>query len=196
VLEKLENHRVFLMSGPVPTFFFHAGPWHEERFVSGKEMKDVNREYREKIRELMEPVLENEDMELVDVACLRMKTRWIVRIFMDKEGGVTLDDCADMSHQIGDLLDVHDLPPGPYTLEVSSPGLDRPLARDKDFMRFRGCHVCVKTDEKIDGIRNFQGILVDYLDENGKKILVVDVAGKTYRIPRDLVAKAHLEQEF
>ena len=183
------------MSGPAPTFFFHAGPFSEEGFVSEKEMKDVNQEYREKIRELIGPVLENEDMELVDVECLRMKTRWIVRIFMDKEGGVTLDDCADMSHQMGDLLDVHDLPPGPYILEVSSPGLDRPLARDKDFMRFRGCRVCVKADQKIDGIRNFQGILMDYLDENGKKILIVDVASKTYRIPRDFVVKAHLEQE-
>jgi ribosome maturation factor RimP len=168
----------------------------EERSVSGKEMKEANRAYRGKIRELIEPVLEDEDMELVDVECLRMKTRWIVRIFMDKEGGVTLDDCTEISHQVGDILDIHDIPPGPYTLEVSSPGLDRPLAKDKDFMQYRGCHVRVKADQKIDGIKNFQGKLVDYLDENGRKILIVDVAGRTYRIPRDLVAKAHLEYEF
>lgn len=164
--------------------------------MPGQEMRKADRTYKEKIRELIEPVLADEDMELVDVECLRMKTRWIVRIFMDREDGVTLDDCTEISHQVGDILDVHDIPPGPYTLEVSSPGLDRPLARDKDFMKYRGCNVRVKADRKIEGIRNFQGKLVDYLDENGRKILIVDVAGRTYRIPRDLVAKAHLEYEF
>jgi len=184
------------MSGPVPTFFFQGVHLAWGKLVAGQEMREADRTYRENIRELVEPVLENEDMELVDVECLRMKTRWIVRIFMDKEGGVTLDDCTEISHQIGDILDIHDLPPGPYTLEVSSPGLDRPLARDKDFLRYRGYHVHVKTDQKIDGIRNFQGKLVDYLDENGRKILIVDVAGRTFHIPRDLVTKAHLEYEF
>jgi len=74
-----------------------------------------------------------------------MKSRWLVRIYMDREeGGVTVDDCALISHQLGDLLDVHDVPPGPYTLEVSSPGLDRPLSRDKDFLN-TGAHgsMCV-----------------------------------------------------
>jgi ribosome maturation factor RimP len=176
--------------------FFSGWVISQERSDSGKEMKNVSRGYREKIRELIEPVLENEDMELIDVECLKMKTRWIVRIFMDKEGGVTLDDCTEISHQAGDILDIHDIPPGPYTMEVSSPGLDRPLARDKDFMRYRGCNVRVMADEKIDGIRNFHGKLIDYLDENGRKILVMDVAGRTYRIPKDLVAKAHLEYEI
>jgi ribosome maturation factor RimP len=68
--------------------------------------------------------------------------------------------------------------------------------RDKDFLRYRGSQVNIRTDQKIDGIRNFKGELVDYLDENGRKILILDVAGRTFRIPRDLVAKAHLEYEF
>ena len=159
-------------------------------------MTEVNRAYREKILQLVEPVLEDEKMELVDMECLRMKTRWVVRIFIDKEGGITLDDCSEISHQVGDILEVNDIPPGPYTLEVSSPGLDRPLARDKDFMKYRGHKVYVRIDEKIEGIRNFRGELIDYLDEDGRKILMVDVAGKTYRIPRELVVKAHLEYEF
>ncbi|MBA4423155.1 MAG: ribosome maturation factor, partial [Syntrophus sp. (in: bacteria)] len=84
----------------------------------------------EQIRQLAEPVLASVGMELIQVECLKMKTRWVVRIYMDREqGGVTLDDCALISNQLGDLLDVHDVPPGPYTLEVSSPGLDRPLQR-------------------------------------------------------------------
>ena len=71
----------------------------------------------QQIRQLAEPVLASAGMELVQVECLRMKSRWVVRIYMDREdGGVTLDDCALISNQLGDLLDVHDVPPGPYTL--------------------------------------------------------------------------------
>ncbi len=94
--------------------------------------------YREEIIGLIEPVIESEGLELVELECLRMQTRWLVRIFIDREGGATLEDCTAISHQVGDLLNVHDLPPGPYTLEVSSPGLDRPLTRDKDFEKYRG----------------------------------------------------------
>ena len=65
-------------------------------------------------------------MELIYAECLRMPSRWIVRIFLDREGGITLDDCSVISHQAGDILDVHDTPPGPYTLEVSSPGWTGP----------------------------------------------------------------------
>ena len=152
--------------------------------------------YGETIRKLAEPVLEAEGMELIDVECIKMKSRWLVRIYMDKEGGVTLDDCTETSNQMGDILDVHDVPPGAYTLEVSSPGLDRPLVRDKDFMKYKGCKVDIFLHEKIEGIRHFNGRLTDFFEEEGQKILMVDVAGKTYRIPRNLVVKAHLEYEF
>ncbi|HPC73443.1 MAG TPA: ribosome maturation factor RimP [Syntrophales bacterium] len=152
--------------------------------------------YREKIIERVEPVIDAEGMELVDVECLRMKTRWLVRIYIDKEGGVTIDDCTDISRQVGDLLDVYDIPPGPYTLEVSSPGLDRPLALDKDFIRFRGSKIKVRLTDKIEGSRNFRGTLEGFLEEGGEKIVVIAVDGKQYRIPRKLVAKAQLEYEL
>jgi len=152
--------------------------------------------YREKIRQLIEPVIESECLEIVDLECLKMKFRWLVRIFIDKEGGVTINDCSEISKQVGDVLDVYDVLPGSYTLEVSSPGLDRPLSRDKDFIKYRGSAVRIKTSEKLDGVKNFHGRLNDYLDENGAKILIVDVSGKIYRIPRDMVVKAHLVYEF
>jgi ribosome maturation factor RimP len=152
--------------------------------------------YRDKIIELVEPVIESEGMEIVDVECLRMKTRWLVRLFIDKVGGVTIDDCTNISRQVGDLLDVYDIPPGSYTLEVSSPGLDRPLARDKDFSRFRGSKIKVRLTDKIEGSRNFRGTLEDFLEEDGEKIIVLDVDGKKYRIPKASVAKAHLEYEL
>ncbi len=159
-------------------------------------MADKSITYREKIRELIEPVVESEGMEVVDLECLKMKYRWLVRIYIDKEGGVTIADCSEISKQAGDILDVYDVFPGSYTLEVSSPGLDRPLTRDKDFIKYRGSPVRIKTGEKLDGVKNFYGTLNDYLDENGAKTLVVDVSGTIYHIPRDLVVKARLVYEF
>jgi ribosome maturation factor RimP len=159
-------------------------------------MADKSITYREKIRELIEPVIESEGMEIIDLECLKMRYRWLVRIYIDKEGGVTIADCSEISKQAGDILDVYDVLPGSYTLEVSSPGLDRPLTRDKDFIKYRGSTVRIKTCEKLDGVKNFHGILNDYLDENGSKVLIVDVSGKIYRIPRDMLAKAHLVYEF
>ena len=152
--------------------------------------------YRERIRELIDPMVESEGMEVVDIECLKMKSRWLVRIYIDKEGGVTIDDCMEISKQAGDILDVHDVPPGSYTLEVSSPGLERPLTREKDFIRYRGSTVRIKTVQKLDGVRNFHGKLIDYLDENGAKNVIVDVSGKIYHIPEGIVAKAHLVYEF
>jgi len=150
----------------------------------------------EQIWQLAEPVLASAGMELVQVECMRMKARWVVRIYMDREkGGVTLDDCALVSNQLGDLLDVHDVPPGPYTLEVSSPGLDRPLQRDKDFLKYRGSRIDLHLREKIDDRRHFRGELTDYEEGEGEKILVVRIAGQTCRIPRGAVLKANLVYE-
>jgi ribosome maturation factor RimP len=152
--------------------------------------------YREKIIELIEPAVESEGLELVELECLKMKTRWLVRIFVDREGGATLDDCTTVSHQVGDLLNVHDLPPGPYTLEVSTPGLDRPLTRDKDFEKYRGARVRIRTREPIEGSRNFLGTYVEYSTEGGRRIVTVDVDGRTVRIDRENIQKANLEYEM
>ena len=151
---------------------------------------------REKIMELVEPAIESGKMELVDVECLKGKTRWMVRIYIDKEGGVGLDDCAMISGEIGDLLDINEVPPGPYDLELSSPGLNRPLARDKDFIRYAGNRVRISVAEKIEGKKIFRGRLVEFIEEEGDKILVLDVEGKVYNIPRNVVVKANLQYEF
>lgn len=152
--------------------------------------------YRDRIIELIEPVVESEGLELVELECLKMKTRWLVRIFIDKEGGATLDDCTAINHHVGDLLNVHDLPPGPYTLEVSTPGLDRPLTRDKDFDKYRGAKVRIRTREPIEGSRNFLGTFVDYATEDGRRIVTVDVDGRTVLIDRENIQKANLEYEL
>ena len=85
----LSNHRYVLMSGPMPTFLF------SEQFMD---------EVKEKIRQLAEPVIASEEIELIHVECIKMHTRWIIRLYLDKEGGVTIDDCANASNQLGDIF--------------------------------------------------------------------------------------------
>jgi ribosome maturation factor RimP len=147
---------------------------------------------KEKIRQLAEPVVAAEGMELIHVECLKMQMRWIVRLFLDKENGVTLDDCTAISNQLGDIIDIHELINGRYTLEVSSPGLDRPISRDQDFLKYRGSKVNIKTSLKVEGVKNFHGHLVDLMEENGQKVVIVEVSGKNYRIPRAEIVKANL----
>ena len=147
---------------------------------------------KEKIRQLAEPVIADEEMELIHVECIKMHTRWIIRLYLDKENGVTLGDCTAVSSQLGDIFDIHDLIKGAYTLEVSSPGLDRPISRDQDFIKHKNSKIKIKTNVKIEGMRNFHGILLDYIEENGQKVVLIDISGKTYRIPRWEIAKANL----
>ncbi len=159
-------------------------------------MENRHQTHRGKIIALVEPIVEAEHMELVDVECHMMKSRWLVRLYIDKEGGVTVDDCADISYHVGDVLDVYDIPPGPYNLEVSSPGLDRPLVKDKDFLTYRGARVKIRLHNVFEGKRNFRGLLVDFVQNDDAKILVVEEEGTRYYIPRELVAKANLEYEL
>lgn len=152
--------------------------------------------WREKIIELAEPLVASQGMELVEAECLRMKSRWLVRLYIDRESGVTVDDCARISHELGDILNVYNVPPGPYNLEVSSPGFDRPLAREKDFMTYRGHTVTIRLSEGIEGRKNFKGLLKECIALHEGMVLVLEVEGKEYRIQRSLVAKAHLEYDL
>jgi len=147
---------------------------------------------KEKIRLLAEPVVTFEGMELIHVECIKMHTRWIIRLFLDKEGGITLNDCANISSQLGDIFDIREVVNGSYTLEVSSPGLDRPISRDEDFVKYRNSKVDIKTGVKIEGVKNFHGILTDYIEEDGRKLVLIEITGKVYRIPRQDIVKANL----
>jgi ribosome maturation factor RimP len=147
---------------------------------------------KEKIRQLAEPVIVSEGMELVHVECVKMHTRWIIRLFLDKKNGVTLDDCANVSNQLGDIFDIREVIKGAYTLEISSPGIDRPISRDQDFVKYKNSKVNIKTSIKIEGIKNFHGILLDYIEEAGQKLVLIDIAGKIHRIPKQDIAKANL----
>jgi ribosome maturation factor RimP len=147
----------------------------------------------ERIRTVAEPILAERGLELVEVELQREGRGWILRLYMDRAGGVTLDDCQQVSEELGDHLDVEDLIDHPYHLEVSSPGLDRPLTREADFLRYAGKAVRITTHEAVEGQRNFRGRLAGL--EDG--MVLLDLAeGRRVRIPRGLIAKARLEIEL
>ena len=115
-----------------------------------------------RIKAMAETLLQEEKMELADMEWLREGRGWALRLFIDKTGGITLDDCASVSRQFGDQLEVEDLIPFRYTLEVSSPGLDRPLKKDQDFLRHIGKQIQVTTRSPWEGRSFFKGKMLDY----------------------------------
>ncbi len=155
----------------------------------------------DKLLALAESTLAPMGFELVDLEYRTEGRDWILRLFIDREGGVTLDDCADVSREFGALLEVEDILHHAYRLEVSSPGLDRPLKKAADFERFRGHLVKVKTLESVDPDqrghtrKTFLGEILGF--ENGVVSLrQTDKKGGVVAIPIEGIAKANLEPEF
>jgi len=144
------------------------------------------------VKELAIPILEREALELVDIEFKREVRGWVLRIYIDKEGGVSLNDCTLVSQQLGDVLDVEDPIDTPYILEVSSPGLTRPLKGTKDYQRYIGRLVKIKTYKEIYGKKVFIGELLG-LKEG---IVNIKIDKKVYEIPYGLIASAHLEVDF
>jgi ribosome maturation factor RimP len=147
----------------------------------------------DRIKGLAEPVAEGLGLELVDVVYATEYGKRILRVFIDKPGGVTIDDCSDLSRELSTVLDVEDPIPQSYTLEVSSPGLDRLLTKEKDFLRFAGKKVKIRTKEALDGRKNFKATITGV--ENGK-VLLKDADGKTWEIMLSNIEKARLEIEI
>ena len=145
-----------------------------------------------KVRRVAERILESEGMELVDIEYRRERGGRVLRLIIDQEGGVTLDDCASISHELDRNLDVEDISPGPYTLEVSSPGLNRPLKKESDFHRFINRVVRVKTASPVEDRRTFRGRLLACRDG----FVEIEVERSVVKIPMDCLVKANLEYEF
>ncbi len=146
----------------------------------------------EEVRQVIEPLLQSQGFELVDLEYQREPQGWVLRIYLDREGGVTLDDCAEVSGEIGAVLEVKDVIPNPYVLEVSSPGLTRPLKKPEDFNKFSNRLVKIKLYEPLEGRKNFKGTL---LGLEGEKVRL-EIEGRVYELPLQGIAKANLEIEF
>ena len=147
----------------------------------------------ERVRELAEPIIKELDLDLVDIEYLPQKGRGIVRITIDKDNGVTLDDCTKVSREVGYILEIKDLFSHPYHLEVSSPGLERPLKTLGDFEKFLGRKVSFKTSALLNGKRNFKGMLKQV--QEGTIVLETEER-KLWEIPFSLVRHAKLVYEF
>lgn len=141
-----------------------------------------------RVEELMNELLQGNEFELVDVEYV-MERDWYLRIFIDKPGGVDLDDCQMLSEKIGEILDKESLINDPYILEVSSPGIDRVLKKDRDFVREAGKAVDVTLYAPIDGKKNFTGTL-ESRDKNFLKLKEFEP------FPREKVAQVRLHIDF
>lgn len=139
------------------------------------------------VEKIVEELLENTALELVAVDYVKERD-WYLRVFIDKEGGVDLDDCQDLSRKLEELLDAQDLIKTSYILEVSSPGLDRELKKPRDFQREKGKDIDVSLFAPLDGKKVVTGPLSAY---DGETINVGDMA-----IPMDKVAKVNLHIDF
>jgi len=147
----------------------------------------------ERVQELAERVAIDHGLELVHAEVAGPENKPIVRVFIDKPHGVTHDDCSDVSLHLGTILDVEDFIHASYTLEVSSPGLERGLYKRADYERFAGSDAKLKTRQPIDGQRNFRGRLLG-VDEND--VLFEDRTNGRIRIPFDIITKANLEVDL
>lgn len=143
-----------------------------------------------KLEEELNPILEISGYEIVYLDCLKRNNRQVICVFIDKPEGITLNDCERVSKIIDSRLEELDIIKGPYFLEVCSPGLDRPLIKDKDFLRFRNKKIKVKTKEPLERQKNFIGILKEF--ENGTLKLEVIDKKQTFLISRDNILKANL----
>ena len=116
------------------------------------------------VQDSVAPLCEIEGMELVHIEYQRESAGWVLRIYIDQPGGVMLDDCARISRPLSDILDIRLENIGPYHLEVSSPGSDRPLGKEQDYERFKGNIARVRTSKPVDGQKNFKGTLSGITD--------------------------------
>lgn len=149
--------------------------------------------YEQKAEELLMPLIEQNQFELVDVEYVKEAGNWYLRAYIDKPGGITVDDCEVISRAFSDLLDEHDFIDDAYILEVSSPGLGRPLRKDKDFARSLGEEVDVKTYKAINHQKDFTGILKEY---DKQKIVIELENGESMEFARADIALVRLSFDF
>jgi ribosome maturation factor RimP len=147
-----------------------------------------------RIWELATQIADGEAMEVIDVELRREGTRAgrVLRLYLDKEGGPSVDDLGRVSRQLSELLDAQDIVEGSYTLEVSSPGINRSLKKPEHFQRFIGKRVRIRTGDMIDGRRSFLGILSEVSGDT----IRIEVEGKPYQIPFSMIEKSNYEHDW
>jgi ribosome maturation factor RimP len=147
----------------------------------------------DQIEQLAEPVLKEHGMELVMVEFVHEHGTWVLRFFLDKPGGITLDNCAELSNHLGRMLDATNIIPQSYSLEVSSPGIYRPLRKLQDFERFKGERVDINLFAPLDGRRHFKGTIEGVGEGH---VQVKDSSQQLFTLPFSGISKAKLDPEI
>ena len=150
-------------------------------------------EYEQKTEKLLMPIMEANGFELVDVEYIKEAGNWYLRAYIDKPGGITVDDCEVVNRELGDLLDRDDFIDDSYILEVSSPGLGRPLKKERDFIRSKGEEVEIRTYRMVDRQKEFRGVLKAW-DKDTVTIETED--GQEQIFDRDNIALIRLAFDF
>ena len=126
------------------------------------------------IEEIVQPIVDAKNFEIIDIEYVKEAGEYYLRVYLDKEGGISLSDCELVSRELSEILDVKDPIKDNYFLEVSSPGLDRPLKKDKDFERYKGRDVEIKLYKPMNGSKQFEGELVGLTEDNNIKVIIDD----------------------
>jgi ribosome maturation factor RimP len=147
---------------------------------------------RNSIEQAVLPALAEAGLELVDLEWRREPVGWVLRFYLDAPGGISLDDCASWNDRLGEIIEAAGLIPHAYSLEISSPGLNRPLKKRGDFEKHLGISCVIKTSEPINNQRNFRGKMASL---EGDKLMLVDRTSGLVGIPLDLILQAKLDPE-
>ncbi|MBN2097295.1 MAG: ribosome maturation factor RimP [Candidatus Omnitrophica bacterium] len=153
----------------------------------------MNELLSEQVKQAVLPVLDKENVELVELQLNRGKKRLLLRFLVDRPGGITLDECAHLNREIGRIFDQQNVVQDSYILEVSSPGLDRPLKSTRDFQRAQAKLIRVVLHQELNRQNVWKGRLVEISE---KEIAVQTEDGASQRIPRELIARASVEVEI
>jgi len=152
----------------------------------------MEKEIKEKIKEIIEIPILKKNMELVDLEWRRERNGWVLRIFIDKPGGITIADCVKISSIVGEILDKENIIHRSYILEVSSPGIERPLVKKEDYERFKGEKAKIILKTPVSGRRNFTGIILGIK----KDLVQIEVEGRIWEFSLDNIKKANLQPEI
>lgn len=156
----------------------------------------MSRKIIDKVSELIQPILSKKDLELVDIEYVKEGPDWFLRVYLDKENGIDITECGEVSELLSDELDEIDLIEGAYFLEVSSPGAERPLKTKEDFINHLEHNVYVSLYAPIDGEKEYEGILKKLEDNNVIIEYKIKTRVKQVSIPYDKIAKARLAVTF
>ncbi len=150
----------------------------------------------EVVEQIVEPIVNDLNLELVDIEYVKEGKSWFLRVFIDKDQGIDIEECGMVSEKLSEKLDELDPIPYNYFLEVSSPGAERPLKKQKDYEKAVGKNVHIKTYEPIDGEKIFEGVLTNFTGDTVTVEVKIKTRKKTIEIPFEKVASARLAVTF